>query len=297
MIRYSRYLKSKFGEPVCKIPLNGRFTCPNIDGSKGTGGCIYCDNNSFSLVAGSREEVLTQLERGISRSPRRYNKYIGYFQPYSNTYGNVEKLKTLFEPVIDYPGVVGLAIGTRPDCFDDDIYDYLEELKGKTYLGVELGVQSVHDGTLELVNRCQSHEDCVQSVTELHKRGIETVAHVILGLPGETPEMMEETARTLAGLPFHGVKVHQLMIIRGTEMEKWYEDGKVEVLNLEQYVELVHRFTGLLRPDQVIHRLAADCTFENGLVAPEWSAQKAMALSAINAVIDRPKFTKPQSTI
>ena len=278
---YNRFLREKFNGPVLKIPLSGGFTCPNIDGRKGTGGCIYCDNRSFSPVAETKDHIEEQLRAGIARSPKRFEKYIAYFQPYSNTYGTVEQLRSVYEPIFNFPEVVGIAIGTRPDCFDEEIYAYMEELHERTYLSVELGLQTVHDKTLIKINRCQTHQDGENAILEFSKRGIETVAHIMLGLPGETKEMMMETARVLADLPVEGIKLHQLMIIKHTPMEKMYKNNKVSLLSLEEYADLVEEFLSLLRPDQHIHRLMADCTWENGLVAPDWAADKIRSLDYI----------------
>lgn len=271
---YNRFLRDKFGEPILKIPVNGGFTCPNIDGSKGVGGCIYCDNRSFSPVAHTKVDIEGQLRSGIERAPRRFGKFLAYFQPYSNTHGTVEKLRSVYEPALTVDNIVGLALGTRPDCFNDDVYQYLEELHERTYLSVEIGVQSAHDETLVRINRCQTHRDSVNVFNRLSKMGIESVAHVIMGLPGESREMMLETARILADLPVEGIKLHQLMVIKGTVLEGQYNRGEVSLFSLEEYTDLLEQCLEILRPDQVIHRLMADCTLENGLVAPMWSTDK-----------------------
>lgn len=279
---YNNYLKKRFGKSVLKIPLNAGFTCPNIDGTKSKGGCIYCDNVAFSPVASSTDLVITQLEKGISRSKHRFDLFIGYFQAYSNTFGSVQKLKEIYEPVIVFPDVVGIAIGTRPDCFSKDILDSLLEVNERTYLSVEIGMQTTHNSTLKIINRHHFFEESEKVFHDLSKRNIESVVHVVLGLPGETREMMMKTAEIVARLPVQGVKIHQLMIIKNTLLEsKWYLNNKIQALSLEEYAELVGEFISRLRPDQIIHRLMADSRIESGLVAPLWSANKRNSLQFI----------------
>jgi radical SAM protein (TIGR01212 family) len=270
-----------------KIPLNGGFTCPNRDGSLGEGGCIFCDNQAFSPVALSSESIAAQLERGIERSPEKYQKFIAYFQPYSNTYGPIDKLKDVWEPAADHAKVAGLAIGTRPDCFSADVYDYLEALSKRTYISVELGIQTIHDRTLQRINSCRTYADGVGAIEELNKRGIEIVVHCMLGLPGETREMMMETAQFIAEFPVQGVKLHQLMVIRGTELGNLYSCDEVEVLSLKEYAELAAGFVARLRKDQCIHRLMADCLPPAELLAPLWSKERQKSYNYIRKTINR----------
>ena len=279
---YNNYLKKRFGKSVLKIPLNAGFSCPNINGTKSKGGSIYCDNVAFSPVAASTDPVLTQLENGVVRGKHRFDLFIGYFQAYTNTFAPVKKLKKIYEPVIDHPDIVGIAIGTRPDCFSEGIFDYLSELNERTYLNVEIGMQTTHNSTLKTINRHHSFEESEKTLKELTDHNIETVVHIMLGLPGETREMMLETAERVARLPVHGVKIHQLMIIKNTALEsEWYLKNKIEVLSLEKYAELVGEFLSRLRPDQIIHRLMADSRIDSGLVAPLWSAEKRNSLQYI----------------
>ncbi|MBF0432100.1 MAG: TIGR01212 family radical SAM protein [Fibrobacteria bacterium] len=284
-LTYNAFLKQKFGEPVLKIPVNAGFSCPNLDGTKGRGGCIFCDNRAFSPVHSCSEPVNIQLKRGIERSPARFKKYICYFQPYSNTHGPLEKLKHSIELALTVQKVVGIAIGTRPDCFSPEIYNYLGEVSKRTYLSVELGLQTVHDNTLEQINRCQTFAEGKSAIQELAKREIELVAHVILGLPGEDESMMMKTAKTLASLPVDGIKIHQLMVIKGTPMEQWYQRGRVQMMELDEYARLAAKFVSFLRPNQVIHRLMADCPPEAGLIAPLWCTQKSQARNTIRDAI------------
>ena len=288
---YNNYLKKRFGKSVLKIPLNGGFTCPNIDGTKSKGGCIYCDNVAFSPVAASTEPVMVQLEKGIASRKHRFDLFIGYFQAYSNTFAPVEKLKKNYEPVIAFPKIVGIAIGTRPDCFSEKILDYLSNINQRTYLSVEIGLQTIHNSTLKKINRHHTFEESVSVIEELSKRGIESVAHIMLGLPGESREMMLDTVEAVANLPVQGVKIHQLMVIKGTALEKkLYSTGKLKVLSLNEYAELVGEFLSRLRPDQIIHRIMADSRVKSGLVAPLWSADKRNSLQFIQNYLKENKI-------
>ncbi len=278
---YRAFIEKKFGEPIRTIPLNGGFTCPNRDGTSGALGCVFCSNASFSPVSATRDTVLAQLESGIEQSKKRFRKFIGYFQPYSNTYASVNVLKNLYEPIINHPDVVGLSVGTRPDCFSPDIYDYCADVHARTYLCVELGLQSSHDSTLLRIRRGHTFSQFCETVEHLHTRGIETAAHIILGLPGETEEMMLATAKQLAQLPVQGVKFHQLMVIEGTPLCEEYRTGTFEVLNLLDYAQILSKCIEVMRPDQHIHRLMASASVANGLVAPLWSTSKQDALNAL----------------
>ncbi len=254
---YRNYITKRFGKPVLKIPINGGFNCPNRDGTKSDTGCHFCDNVSFSPAAQNILSPAEQLQSSINKAAK-FNAFIAYLQPYSNTYGSVQMLKSVYEPLLEIPGVVGLALGTRPDCFSEEIFEYLTELSGRTYLSVELGLQSANDSTLDLINRHHTFEDFTNVVKRLASSGIETVAHVMLGLPGETADMMMKTADHLSALPVSGVKIHQLMIIQGTVLEQWYSEGNLQTLSIESYTELLCAFLKKLRPDQHIHRIMAD---------------------------------------
>lgn len=273
-VSYRRYIVGRFGGPVLKVPLNAGFSCPNRDGTRSTAGCSFCDNRSFSPVALDVRSVLGQLKTSIERARGRFTRFIAYLQPFSNTHGTVEQLRFVYEPILAVPCVVGLAVGTRPDCFEDKVLAYLADVSERTYLSVELGLQSACDDVLFRNNRGHTCADFEHAVTELAGRRIEVVAHVILGLPGNTRDSMIETARKLASLPVAGVKIHQLMVIAGTEVAAWHRAGEVTALDLKEYALLLSEFLGHLRPDQHIHRIMADSTLRNGLVAPLWSADK-----------------------
>lgn len=279
---YRSFLKKKFGKPVIKIPVNGGFSCPNRDGTKSTVGCLFCDNRSFSPVAHLLEKSpREQLVEAISRIRKVNVVFLPYLQPFSNTYGNVEALRSVYEPLLEVDRVIGLAIGTRPDCFSETVYSYLAELSKRTYLSIELGLQSSHDGTLAASNRGHTYKEFTEAVYSLSRLGIESVAHVMLGLPGETPEMMVTTAQRLAELPLTGVKIHQLMIITGTEYEALYKKNEIRLFSVDEYAEVLSAFLRHLRPDQHIHRIVANSTVENGLIAPEWSADKMGTLHTL----------------
>ncbi|MCU0610073.1 MAG: TIGR01212 family radical SAM protein, partial [Chitinispirillaceae bacterium] len=222
---YSFFLKKKFGSPVKKVPVNAGFSCPNRDGTKSSAGCAFCDNRVFSPVAAVSTPPIEQLASAMRRAGNRYTKFLAYLQPYSNTFGTIEKIRDVCESLIAVPGVVGICIGTRPDCISDDAFEYLAGLARRTYVSVELGLQSSHDRTLSLVNRGHTFDEFAAAARRLHSLGIEPVAHVMLGLPGETDDMMFETADRLAVLPVDGVKLHQVMIIRGTLFETWFSEG------------------------------------------------------------------------
>jgi radical SAM protein (TIGR01212 family) len=271
---------------VVKVPLNGGFSCPNRDGTRSTEGCLFCDNRSFSPVAAPpAESPVEQLHRAVTRK-KSEALLLPYLQPFSNTYGSVANLKRVYEPLLDVPGVVGLAIGTRPDCFTEEIHRYLADLSGRVFLSIELGLQSSHDATLARCNRGHTFGDFTDAVMRLASGNIETVAHVMLGLPGETAAMMLETARRIATLPVTGVKIHQLMIIEGTRFAEWYRDGSLTVVTVNEYAELLSGFLSHLRPDQHIHRIVADSSPATGLIAPLWSADKTSALREIHRYMD-----------
>ncbi|MDD5675584.1 MAG: TIGR01212 family radical SAM protein [Chitinivibrionales bacterium] len=283
---YRTFLTQKFGTPVLKVSLDAGFFCPNRDGTLGAQGCAFCDNRAFSPPTLNVTCALEQLQATISRNKNRYKAFIAYLQSYSNTYAPLAELKKIYEPLLGLKGVAGLAVGTRPDCFTDDIYSYCKDLNARTFLSMELGLQSAHDGTLQKVRRGHSARDFARCVERLAALGVESVAHVILGLPGETSAMMMETARFCAALPLAGIKIHQLMVIAGTALEQWLTDGDIAPLALTEYAGLVSEFIQYLRPDQYIHRLAADNTEARGLRAPLWSADKAGAMRAIQNYLE-----------
>ncbi len=281
---YASYLRERFGGAVRKVPINAGFSCPNLDGTTGREGCAFCANRAFSPAVDNAGSPVEQLEAALHRGwGRKAVGCLAYLQPYSNTYGPASRLRGICEPLPAIPGVVGIVVGTRPDCLPEEILDYLAELAERTYVSVELGLQSSHDATLKLHNRGHGYREFEDAVKALAGRGIESSTHVILGLRGETAPMMMETARRLSRLPVSGVKIHQLMILRGTLVHRWFEQGRIEPFSLEDYAQRVAGFISLLRPDQVVHRIMADARPERGLVAPGWSADKAGSVSLLRA--------------
>ncbi len=271
---YRAYLKKRFGKRALRVPVHAGFSCPNRDGTLSTSGCTFCDNRSFSPAALDSSSVVSQLEARMKRAAGSFEIFIAYLQPFTNTYGTVEELKSIYEPILQLPGIVGLAVGTRPDCLADDVCDYLANVSRRTYLTVEVGLQSASDDVLRLNNRGHTVADFESAVTRLGQRNIETVAHSMIGLPNETREDVINTAKLVARIPVHGVKIHQLMIIKGTCMEEWYGKGTVKALTLADYAELAGEFITYLRPEQCIHRIMADSKPAYGLIAPAWSADK-----------------------
>jgi hypothetical protein len=294
-LSYRSYLKKRFNTSVLKIPLNAGFSCPNRDGTIGLEGCSFCDNRSFSPVAVTTALLLDQLKSSIAKDRAKHEKFIAYLQPFSNTYGTQKQLEEIYEPLIVFPGVVGLAVGTRPDCFTRDIYDYLESVSKRTYLSIEIGLQSANDATLQFNKRGHDVETFTKAVLELSSRGIETVAHVMIGLPpgGGTEPPRENrddaaaTAKLLASLPVTGIKIHQLMIIKGTLIQQWYDKGEIAALSLEEYADILCDFLSRVRPDQHIHRIMADSSEKCGLIAPLWSAEKMNSIAYLHVVMEK----------
>jgi len=281
------HLRERFGCRVQRIALDAGLTCPNRDGTKGTGGCIYCNSRGSGTGLSATLSITQQLQRGKERLARRYKakKFIAYFQSFSNTYAPVEKLRSLYREALSVEDIVGLAIGTRPDCVPPEVLDLLEELNKKTYLWVEYGLQSIHEATLKRINRGHTVEDFLRAVEETRKRNIEVVVHVILGLPGEGKREMLETARALSALDIQGVKLHLLYVVQGTPLARLYQAGKYRCLTREEYVDIVCEFLALLPPHVVIHRLTGD-PHPHELLAPAWALEKQTNIKAIHQALE-----------
>ena len=273
------FMKEKFGEQVLKIPINAGFSCPNKENENT--GCVFCDNVSFSPAALKTENVVRQFCEKRDKMKHKFNLFMPYLQPNTNTYAPIEKLREIYEPLIIQDGVAGLAVGTRPDAVPKETINYLSSINSRIYLSLELGLQSANDKTLKLINRGHTAECFAKTAEKLAGKNVETVAHVMLGLAQETEEDMINTAKFISGLPIKGVKIHQLMIIKGTPLEKLFAQDKVSVFTLEEYCEILGEFLKNLREDIVIHRLMADSTLQNGLIAPVWSAKKNDSLNFI----------------
>lgn len=281
---WNYHLNKKFGCKVFKVALNGGFTCPNIDGSKGYGGCSYCSDSGSGDFAGDPSQSITEQFCTVKeRMHKKWKeaKYIPYFQAHTNTYAPVETLKAYFEPVLAQDNVVGISIATRADALADDVVDYLCELHERTYLVVELGLQSVFDETGERINRCHTYAEFLEGYRKLSERGINICVHIIDGLPGETKEMMLETARCVARLRPHCVKIHLLHILKNTRIAKEYERGEFQTLTLDEYVDIVCSQLELFPKETVIQRLTGDGG-RDSLIAPLWSLKKFVVLNCID---------------
>ncbi len=262
------------GEKVQKISVDAGMTCPNRDGQKGKGGCTYCNNASFTPPAGSsRKTITSRLEEGIRFFAHKYpsTKYLAYFQSYSNTYAPLPVLKKLYEEALSYPGVVGLVIATRPDCLDEEILDYLAELSLKTYLVLEIGLESHLDTTLERINRCHTFAESVIALEAAASRAIRTTAHMILGLPGETHADWLEQARVVSRLPVDNLKLHQMQIHKGTVMARQYQTvpSQFQLFTAEEYASLVVEYLEWLNPQITVERFTSQAPAEL-LIAPAW---------------------------
>ncbi|WP_418661311.1 TIGR01212 family radical SAM protein [Bacteroides ilei] len=271
---FSTFLAGHFPFKVQKISVNAGFTCPNRDGSKGYGGCTYCNNRTFNpAYCRTGKTVTAQLEDGKAFFARKYPemKFLAYFQAYTNTYGELETLKRMYEEALAVEGVVGLVIGTRPDCMPDSLLDYLEELARRTFLLVEYGIESADDRTLERINRGHDFACTADAVRRTAARGILTGGHVILGLPGESREQLMEQAETLSGLPLTTLKLHQLQLIRGTRMAREFEmhPEDFHLYTAEEYIGLVIDYVEHLRKDIVLERFISQSPKEL-LIAPDW---------------------------
>lgn len=278
------YYKNRFHEKVFKVSLNAGFTCPNIDGTKGFGGCIYCSKTGSGEFAGKKEDNIVKQfneikEMMLKKWPEA--KYIGYFQARTNTYAPVEELKKVYEPILKQENVIGLNIATRPDAITKDCLDYLEELNKRTYITIELGLQTTKEETSKLINRCHSLECFTDMVKELRKRNIDVVVHIINGLPKETKEDMINTVKYLNNLDIQGIKIHMLSITKETPIEKMYEEEKFHLLTKEEYIDIVIEQLEHLRPEIVIHRITGDPKLEE-LIEPYWLTKKFCVLNDID---------------
>lgn len=283
------FYKNKFNSKVFKVSLNAGFTCPNIDGTKGYGGCIYCSKLGSGEYAGDKtKDLVTQFNeiKEIVGIKWPNSKYIGYFQANTNTYAPLEILKEKYELILNQDNVVGLSIATRPDSISKDCMDYLEELNKKTYLTIELGLQTIHDKTSKLINRCHTlkcFEDCVN---ELRKRNINVVVHIINGLPFETKEMMIDTIKYLNKLDIQGIKIHMLSILKDTALEHLYKNKPFHILTKEEYVNIVCDQLENLRSSIVINRITADPKIDD-LIEPTWLIKKFGVLNEIDKEFKR----------
>ncbi len=281
---YSSWFKKRFKQRVQKISIDAGFTCPNRDGTKAWGGCTYCNNDTFNpFYCEPSKSITQQLNEGIAFFEPKYKtqKYLAYFQAYSNTYGSLKLLKKLYEEALSHPKVIGLIIGTRPDCVDDEILNYLAELSQKYFVVVEYGIESTLNRTLELINRQHTHQESVDSITKTAQRGILTGVHMIIGLPGETDEEIINHAKVLSELPITSLKLHQLQIVKGTVLAKQYKKNpeSLRLFHPEEYIDLVIRFLENLNPEIIVERFISESPLDL-LIAPKWNGLKNFEIVA-----------------
>ncbi len=284
-LNYNQILKTEFAERVQKISINAGFTCPNRDGSKGTGGCTYCNNQTFSPgYCKPSKTVSQQVEEGIAFFHHKYaaQYYLAYFQSYTNTYDKIENLKAIYEEALSYPNVRGLVIGTRPDCVSDELLDYFAELAKTYYVMIEYGIESTCDKTLEFINRGHDFACAEHAIRETARRGIKTGAHIILGLPTEDKTTIISHAQKLSQLPLTTLKIHQLQLVRGTKMaEQFAEHPKwFKLYSAEEYCDLAIDFIEHLRPEIGIERFVSQSP-KKLLIAPEWGLKNFEFLAKI----------------
>ena len=278
------HMKKKYQQKIVKISLNAGFTCPNIDGKVGYGGCIYCSKSGSGEFGGDVSLPLVEQFYDIKNVVDKKwpnSKYIAYFQAHTNTYAPVSVLREKYESVLNLPNVIGIAIATRPDAISDEVLDYLDELNQRTNLTVELGLQTIHEKTSVLINRCHSLAQFEEMVKKLQERGIEVVVHIINGLPYETKEMMIETAQYLDSLHIDGIKIHMLNICRGTKIALMYEKEKLHILTKDEYIDIVSSQLEYLSPEIVIHRITSDPDPKE-LIEPKWLVKKFCLLNDID---------------
>ena len=269
---YGTWIRSRFPFRVQKISVDAGFTCPNRDGRLSTGGCIYCDNRTFNPSYCQRQDSITrQLEAGKQFFARKYPemKYLAYFQAYTNTYATIDRLRQLYEEALQVEDVVGIVIGTRPDCVSDALLDYLEDLNQRCFLIVEYGVESANDDTLRRINRGHTFEQSRLAIEKTHQRGILTGAHIILGLPGEDAAENLRQASVISALPIDILKIHQMQIIRGTRLADEFEQKPFHIYSIDEYIRLIAHYIQRLRKDLILERFVSQSPKEM-LIAPHW---------------------------
>ena len=286
---WNRHLRDEFGMKIFKVALDAGFDCPNRDGTVAFGGCTFCSVAGSGDFAGDRvDSIVDQFEERKNKMHQKWKdaKYMAYFQAYTNTHAPLSVIKEKFEAALAIDGVVGLSIATRPDCLPDDVVEYLAELNERTYLWVELGLQTVHERTANLINRAHDFSCYLEGVQKLRNHGIRVCTHIINGLPLEDNEMMLETVREVAKLDVQGIKIHLLHLLKGTPMIKQYEKGLVEFMDKDQYIQLVVDQLELLPPEMVIHRITGDGPI-NLMIGPMWSVNKWDVLNGVDAELER----------
>jgi len=281
---YGTWIRDKFPFRVQKISIDAGFTCPNRDGKISTGGCIFCDNRTFNPSYCSPEKtVRQQLEEGKKFFSRKYRgmKYIAYFQAYSNTYAPLDRLKRLYEEALDDADVVGIAIGTRPDCVDETLLDYLAELNRSTFVTIEYGIESANDDTLERINRGHDFATSERAICMSAERGLTVGGHIILGLPGEDEEEILRQAPVISALPLDILKIHQMQIIKGTKLADMYADSPFHLFTVEEYIRLIAEYIKYLRKDLILERFVSQSP-ESLLIAPHWGMKNYEFTNLLN---------------
>ena len=283
-LNYASFIKYKFGQRVQKISLDIGFSCPNRDGSKGYGGCTYCNNDTFNPdYCGPEKSIKEQLEDGISFFSKKYKdqKYLAYFQAYTNTYSDITNLKKLYQEALNVPGVIGLVIGTRPDCISEELIDYLSLLSKKYFISLEFGVESTLNKTLLKVNRCHTFEDTISAYALCKNKGIDLGAHLIIGLPGESKQEMLEHAKKVSELPIQTLKLHHLQIVKNSIMAVQYKRNSEDfnLFTAENYISFISEFITYLRPEIVIERFISEAPLDL-LIAPKWNGLKNFEIVA-----------------
>lgn len=281
------YWRNLFGCNVHKLAIDAGFTCPNRDGHVATGGCIFCDGRGSTLRQhGELPSIADQIASGKKYYKPSASKFIAYFQTFTNTYAPVAGLQALYDEALAEEDVIGLSIGTRPDCLGSDVIELLSGYAKKHHIWVELGLQSIHDKTLQLINRGHNFQQFLDAVTALSGRGLNICVHIIIGLPGESDEDILKTAKTLATLPIQGIKIHSLLALDGTPMGELYKNGSIPMISKEKYVALTADVLEVLPPEIVIQRLTAD-GYRDIFLAPVWAGNKLDVLNSINKELER----------
>ncbi|HHK2094808.1 TPA: TIGR01212 family radical SAM protein [Enterococcus faecalis] len=284
-------LRQQFGEKIFKVPIDGGFDCPNRDGTVAKGGCTFCSvSGSGDMIVAPSDPLPLQFQKEIQLMHQKWptvDQYIVYFQNFTNTHASVDVIRHRFEQVVNEKGVVGLSIGTRPDCLPDEVVNYLAELNERFYLWVELGLQTTFEETSAAINRVHDYQTYLDGVAKLRKHGIRVCTHLINGLPGETPAMMRENVRrTIQDSDIQGIKLHLLHLMTNTKMMRDYNEGRLQLMSKEAYVSVICDQLEMIPPEIVIHRLTGDAPFET-IIGPMWSLKKWEVLNAIDAEMKR----------
>lgn len=281
---YNYYLKNKYHQKVAKVALNADFTCPNRDGSKGYGGCIFCSSSGSGDYAGNVHDHLEKQFQTISQIMKRKwpeCAYIAYFQANTNTYGPLDKIKNMIQPFLEKEDIKGIALATRPDCLSEEIVCYLSEVNQTKDVYIELGLQTIHDETSKLINRGHTYQEFLDGLALCRQYNLEVCVHIINGLPFETKEMMIETAKTLGQLDIQALKIHMLFVVKNTKLQQMYENHEFEILTRQEYIDIVVEQLRYINPEIVLERLTGDGKIDD-LIAPMWSIKKVTILNDID---------------